>query len=193
MRAKLIFLEVFTRDTNVSQSFYGALFGVHAFAHLPADRVKTYQMPISSDGIDLHVTEQINQQPPRIVPYFAVDNLRGSIEELTALGGKLIVEPFPANVPKEYFEKFREKASRTLNRVDPEANITDKLGEVALMLDPDGNPVGLMQPERFVDYAYAWGKFRKPLTEEQLEDHMTALSLSRELLYEEKGGRKKAG
>lgn len=188
MQAKLIFLEVFTRDTGQAQDFYGRLFGVQAFARLPTDRVRTYFMPISRDGVDLHITEQFTDNPPRIVPYFAVDNLRRSIDHLTRSGGKVIVEPFTTRVPEEYFETFREKAASRLDQVDPEARITDRLGEVALMLDPDGNPIGLMELEEFVHYSYGWGKHREPLTEAQVEDHMVALRVAQELLYDERGG-----
>ena len=64
----------------------------------------------------------------------------------------------------------------------------DRLGEVGLMVDPDGNPIGLMEIEDFVHYSYRWGKHRIPLTREQYEDHMVALRLSQDLLFEERDG-----
>jgi predicted enzyme related to lactoylglutathione lyase len=192
MLAKLIFLEVFTRDSKRAQDFYGALFGVQSFCLLPTDEVRTYFMPISQDGIDLHITDVVTDNPPRIVPYFAVDDLRGAMESLRSIGGEMIVEPFTTRVPREYYERFREKAARRLDQVDPSAKINDRLGEVALMLDPDGNPLGLMEIEDFVHYSYRWGKHRIPLTEDQFEDHMTALRLSQELLFDEKSSRKPA-
>lgn len=186
MQAKLIFLEVFTHDTERSQDFYGSLFGVDAFARIPTPEVRSYQMPISADDIDLHITQIWTDNPPRIVPYFAVKSLRRAIDYLQEKGGKMIAKPFPTRVPEEFFEQFRDKAHRRLVQVDPEVDISGKLGDVALMVDPDGNPIGLMELEEYVHFSYGWGKHRRPLTEAQIEDHMTTLRLSQRLLYEEK-------
>jgi predicted enzyme related to lactoylglutathione lyase len=186
MQAKLIFLEILTRDPKKAQDFYGTLFGVQAFAKIPTDKVQSYQMPISADRIDLHVTQSPTKDPPRIVPYFAVDDLRRAIEYVQRAGGKLIVEPFAAHVPDQFYERFRAKAALRLDKVDPSVKISNRLGEVALMLDPDNNPIGLMELEEFVHYSYGFGRHRKPLSEEQIEDHMTALRLSQDLLFEEK-------
>jgi predicted enzyme related to lactoylglutathione lyase len=186
MEAKLIFLEVITGDTKASRQFYGTLLGLDAFARTISDQVEAYHMPISSDGIHLHITKQPTKDSPRIVPYFAVKDLRETIEQLTRLGGQLIVKPFPVRVPERYFDRFREKAGRRLSTVDPGMAVDERLGDVALMLDPDRNPIGLMVLEEFLHYTYQWGKHRRPLREEQFEDHVATLELSSQFLLEQR-------
>ena len=184
MRAKLIFINVLASNPDKSAQFYGDLMGAQGFARSLTDKTRGYHMPISSDGIDLNITGVFEGQPPRIIPFFAVDDRHEAVERLSEAGGKAVAE-VEVGIPKEMFEAFRRKATAS-RRSDPDARITDKLGDATLMLDPDKNPVGLMTLEPFVHEHFGWGKYRKPLDESQVQDHITSILVAQDVFYAEK-------
>jgi len=188
MQAKLIFLNVLAADPVRSSRFYGGLFGADVFAQSLTDKTRAFHMPISSDGVDLNIAGLFQGQPPRIIPFFAVENLRAAVQELTAVGGRHVAS-FPVDIPDDMFEQFRSKATTSLRKTDPQAQVSNKLGDSTLMLDPDHNPIGLIQLEPFVHAHYRWGKFRQPLTESQVEDHMAAILTAQEVFHVAKSAR----
>lgn len=176
MQAKLIFLNVLSDGPDRSTRFYEELFGTQLFARSLTDQTDGYHMPISSDGIDLNITGSFAGQPPRIVPFFAVDDLRYVVDRLASEGGKAVSDEFAVGVPDSMLEQFRRKASE---RGRSGEKIGSKLGDAVLMLDPDGNPIGLMHLEPFVHEHFKWGKYYQPLTETQLLDQMVSLFIAR--------------
>jgi predicted enzyme related to lactoylglutathione lyase len=185
MTAKLVFVHVLSGDTGRSVDFYGRLFGRNLFARSLTDAAETYHMPISSDGIDLNISAPFAGKPPRIVPFFAVDNLATTVESLTAAGGKKIADVQVA-VPAAMFGAFQSKASPSLSREAPGLAVGSQLGTATLMFDPDGNPIGVIQLEAFVHPHFKFGDFSQPLTAQQLEDHALALQIEKEVFFTRK-------
>jgi predicted enzyme related to lactoylglutathione lyase len=143
-KAKLIMCNVSSTDPMRAQRFYATLLGDLEFVRSPNPAVEQYYTPISDDGIDLTITTR-KSDIERVTPYFAVDNLSAAIKELEQLGGTLLW-------PKEGSEGKL------------------KVGQTVVMLDPDGNHVGLMQVATAAHHHFRLGKFRRKLDQSQLED-----------------------
>jgi hypothetical protein len=48
--------------------------------------------------------------------------------------------------------------------------VGDTVGRMAVLLDPDGNHVGLMQLAEHAHRHFRWGRFQRPLEPDQLEE-----------------------
>jgi predicted enzyme related to lactoylglutathione lyase len=148
LNSKLILCNVPTVKSEAALSFYNTLFGSDDFARAPNNQVESYFRPISADGINLTVTQRYDDREA-ITPYFAVESLEKAIEALQGAGGELIVKPMQVEMTAG-----REQGA---------------VGRMAQMLDPDRNPVGLMELDESVHEVFQWGRYQKPLNAEQVK------------------------
>jgi predicted enzyme related to lactoylglutathione lyase len=122
-------LNIPTTDFERSLPFYAQLLKIDPseFIKNTHSKIEQYHYPVSGDGLDLSVSQK-NDTRDTTIMYFAVDDLGRTIDDLCEAGGKLIMDP--RNMPEENGAKADDKAS---------------LGKTALMVDPDGNYIGLME------------------------------------------------
>lgn len=168
LKAKVVFYDVPSSNLDRSRKFYAALLGSDDFGHAPTDRIKAYFRPISSDGIDmtLHQKREPKRDDPPDIPitYFAVDNLNEATDELQSAGGKLVHGPEEIPLPTGKALEEYQKAARAARHP-----VGKRIGEAVVMLDPDENPVGIVQLEGHAAYYFRAGPFHHPLRADQVE------------------------
>lgn len=165
LQAKLIMCNVPTSNSAGARKFYNALLGGDDFVRNLNDKIESYSRPISPDGIDLTISPRVDDREG-LMCYFGVADLQAAIETLKKLGGTVVVQPLDVNVsgsPKalEFYRRQNERRG--------EAVASNKVGRMAIMLDPDGNYVGLMQLEESAKRYFRVGKFYQPLQRDQVE------------------------
>lgn len=170
LRASLIICNVPTTNSDAARRFYGALLGSNDFARGLNDEVESYFLPISEDGIDLTVTQRFDDQE-RLTCYFAVDDLARTVQELSSLDGRVVVSERRVKIgPERALRFFREFAKRE------GLEVGDSIGTMTVMLDPDGNHVGLMQLEPIAQKHFKVGSYQNPLDNEQAAEHDQAVT-----------------
>jgi predicted enzyme related to lactoylglutathione lyase len=193
LNASLVFVNIPADDESVDATlrFYSRLLGSDDFARSMNARVTSFHRPISVDGVDLTVTERYDIQE-RAVPYFAVENLDQALAALQSVSGAQVrvLEP-PSKIPAVVLPPETVEQSvpaPTKGRVkgaaaEPPAR---PLGRMAVILDPGGNHVGLIQLDDEQAQAYfKVGKHRRALGERE-QQHRKALETTERVL----GGRK---
>jgi len=116
--AKLVFCNVPARDARSLLPFYGKLLGIdpESFVHNPESPIPQYYEPITGDGVDITITQR-NDTREVTATYWHVPDIGDAIRSLNEVGGNVVSGP-------------------------------DKMpdgGQTAVLLDPDGNYVGLVQ------------------------------------------------
>jgi len=170
LKASLILCNVPTTNSDAARRFYATLLGVDVddFARGLNDAVESYFVPISDDGVDLTVTQRYVDEE-RLTCYFAVEDLAGTLEALRDSHGKVVVEPQSVKVGPERARRFYEEAAKRAG-----VTVGDTVGTMSVLLDPDGNHVGLMQLEEFAQAHFKVGRFAQKLSDDRLEEHTTA-------------------
>jgi predicted enzyme related to lactoylglutathione lyase len=159
LKAKLIMCNAPSKNFEKARRFYSALLGSDDFVRGPTREVETYNRPLSSDGIDLSITQRYDDREG-FTCYFAVNNLDQTLEELRELGGTIEVKP---------------------TRL-PSPDGKSVIGAMAVMLDPDGNHVGLIQLDRLAHGHFRWGEYMNPLQPDQVEGLELGRKLAEEML-----------
>lgn len=178
--AKLLFVDVLSPNLEGAEKFYGTLFGVNdGFARSLTDQVEQLHMPISGDGTQLHLTKPNRKEEARTVAWYGVENLERAVAGLEAAGGKRVAGPFPVQVPDRFFGQFKEKAEKRVNKLAPGAEVKPRMGNGALVLDPNGQPVGVMELAEFAKVHFRAGKLNKGLSADQVQDHKEAQETAR--------------
>lgn len=170
LRGSLIMCNVPTTNSEAARRFYGSLLGDDSFARGLNDEVESYFMPISEDGIDLTITQRYDDSE-RLTCYFAVEDLGASLEELRSLDGRVVVEPQPVRIGPEKARRFYKELGRREG-----IEVGDDVGTMAVVLDPDGNHVGLMQLEPIAMKHFQVGRYQNQITDEQAKEHDRAMT-----------------
>ncbi len=136
MPAKLMLVNVPTTDFERSLPFYAALLGVEQFVENKHAVVQQYYTPLGSDGSDLAVTAK-QEARETTVAYFAVDDLQGTVERLKRAGGEVVLPP--TEMPEE------GKREGDVDFGNADLDRPPDFGALVMMVDPDGNYVGLVQ------------------------------------------------
>lgn len=170
LKASLILCNVPSTNSDAARRFYATLLGVDVddFARGLNDEVESYFVPISDDGVDLTVTQRFVDEE-RLTCYFAVEDLKGTVEQLSESSGKVVVEPRAVKVGGDRARRYYEEAAK---RAGLKAG--DTVGTMAVLLDPDGNHVGLMQLEEFAQAHFKVGRFAQKLSDDRLQEHASA-------------------
>lgn len=170
LKASLILCNVPSTNSEAARRFYATLLGLDMddFARGLNDEVESYFVPISEDGVDLTVTQRYVDEE-RLTCYFAVEDLDRTIEQLSDMSGKVVVKPRSVKVGPDRARRFYEEAAKRAG-----VEVGDTVGTMSVLLDPDGNHVGLMQLEEFAKAHFKVGRFAQKLSDGQLEEHATA-------------------
>lgn len=174
MKAKLVLCNVPASKDNLPKinDFYSKLLGINLERAL-TDQVESHHMPISNDGIYLTVTSRFNEKES-VTCFFAVADLAATIAELKQCGGKVIAE-YDLPMPERVMEDYKQFVSE-LN--EKKAEVTNSLGKTAIIQDPEGNAVGLIQLEKHAHVFYKVGDFAEDLDEKQKKAHLKAKELA---------------
>jgi len=113
--ARLVFCNIPAREPKSLIGFYSALLGSDAFVQNEHSPIPQYQEALTGDGVDLTITQRQDTRDVTAV-YWAVADVEGMIDQLKRQGGELVEHK----------------------------DIPDG-GRTAVMLDPEGNFVGLIQ------------------------------------------------
>jgi predicted enzyme related to lactoylglutathione lyase len=175
--AKLIQCNVPSRNIRRSRAFYRVLFDDNIPARSLTDEVEAYHQPISVDGIQLTVTPR-QSELEQVTCYFAVDDLDATLDALERSGGQVIREPFTLYVAPEVFAAYETEVKQH----HPETGeMRHDIGRSAIVLDPDGNAIGLTQLRPQAHWLFKYGNYRVPLERAQVEQHERALGLAERL------------
>jgi predicted enzyme related to lactoylglutathione lyase len=112
---ELTFINVPARDPSSLVPFYNRLLGAE-FVQNDQSPMPQWYAPVTADGVDLTITQRSDARDVTAV-YWGVSDINAAIEALQGQGGELISPPAP----------------------------TPDGGQAALMLDPEGNPIGLLE------------------------------------------------
>jgi predicted enzyme related to lactoylglutathione lyase len=174
LNKKLAFISVAAGNPDVVRSFYEKFFGISFAATLGT--TLTYQAPIDENGIDMMIGPQ-HDPKDSVIAYYAVDDINAAINEAKAAGGKVLwgpmglpIAPAQQAAYKGLVEKFHPGDAKST---------TDwsTLGHGALIADPVGNPVGLVQlAPHAVSHFNAGPKFRH-LSDVQVAVHEASIKL----------------
>lgn len=173
MNAKLSVVNVPTGNVNKSRDFYTALLGSE-FARSLTEKVQSYHQPISEDGIQVTLSNR-QRADEHVTCYFAVDDLKAALEEVSKHGGKVVVEPFDMPIAQRALEAYQ----LAIAEVHPGLKGGTNIGNAAIVIDPDGNSVGLVQFDPQVHLAYRVGNYRKPLAKDQMLQHEKSIQLGK--------------
>jgi len=105
-------------------------------------------------------------ETPVTYPVFAVDDLDAAESELVEMGGRLIGERFDLPISDDVMPEHR-RAMLKMGR--HESQISNRIGVMRRMADPNQSMITLMQPEPDSDFWFKTGSYRIGLTLEQME------------------------
>ena len=162
-------------DVEKTRDFYAALLGIE-FIPAWTDQVESYHAPVSADGIKFSVqTPGTGQKSAACI--FAVDDLEVAKKELKRLGGRVVVEKFSLPIAKSALSHYRE----TARKVGITEKVTKNVGNCAILKDPSGNSLVLVELENHAKYSFKTGAYNTGLTERQIAEHKQELEISKHL------------
>ena len=127
---QLVFCNIPARDPASLVDFYSTLLGGDAFVENQQSPIPQYQEALTGDGVDLTITQRQDARDVTTA-YWSVPDVDAMCEQLAGQGGE-IVSP-PADTPDG--------------------------GRMAVVLDPGGNFVGLIQVAEHAQEYFQVGRF----------------------------------
>ena len=157
-------------------TFYSRMFGIQ-FARTVTDLVKVLYAPISIDGTMFSVEwrELLPGEQRVPFPVFIVDSLDQAEKELVELGGQLLGERFILPIGDKVMPEHI-KAMLELGR--HESQITDKVGVMRRMTDPNGTMLCLLELDGDSEYWFKTGPYRIGLTVDQMVQWQKEIELA---------------
>jgi len=172
---KIAFISVAAGAPETVKAFYEKFFGI-TFAEALTDQQLTFQAPIDEDGIDMTIGPKHNPQDSLVV-YYAVDDLKAAISEATGAGGKVLwgpealpIAPSQRNDYQAHVQKFYPNAAKA------GADWTT-VGQGAIVSDPAGNPVGLVQLAEHTAGHFNAGAQKRPISDARVAEHQDSVAL----------------
>lgn len=140
--AQLVFCNVPARSADSLLPFYGALLGIDPgdFVQNQESPIPQYYEPITGDGVDITITQR-NDTREVTVTYWSVEDIQDAINSLSEVGGEVVTGP--TEMPDG--------------------------GQTALLLDPEGNFVGLVQLSDQGKQYFRAGKEHREKSKESLK------------------------
>jgi predicted enzyme related to lactoylglutathione lyase len=158
--AKLIMVSIPAANVDGARNFYSQLLGTD-FAAALTKKEDAYHAPASADGIDLQIGARHSPQETPMA-HFAVDDLQAALQQVTSLGGKVVWGPEQLSIDDAVFNDYADLVKKH-GAGDP----TKDVGSSAVVQDPEGGTIGLVQLAQHTYKHFGYGKFRNPLTSEQ--------------------------
>lgn len=162
LKAKLIACNVPSSNHAAAQGFYSALLGIE-FARSLTEATTSHHIPLTEEGQFLWLSDRTAKEE-QITCVFAVDNLDQVMNELSKVGGSRFIGPFDTPISPKLMSFYEAQ-------VPAGVKVTPTLGKCALMKDPDGNVIALMQLEQHAHIFYRTGQHDRGLSEFTLNVH----------------------
>ena len=178
LNAKLIMVNVPASNPKAVSSFYSSLLGID-FVPAWSDHVTGFHAPVSADGIKLSVQEP-GQGQSGVAIIFAVDDLQGAIAEVEKMGGRAVGSPFDLPISESAMTAYGN-AVKTAGL--PTAAVTAKIGTAAVVKDPGGTSLVLVQLDPAAQYSFKTGPYHQGLSTVQMEEHKRELDASSALSF----------
>jgi predicted enzyme related to lactoylglutathione lyase len=166
--ARLITCSIPVNDLTRAQGFYGALLGVELAQGLNA-HVHSLHAVVSA-GVKLSVNARQNAEEKPMC-HFAVENLTAMVQLLERQGGKQVAGPFDITVATV----ARDRLAEAYRAAGGKAAFQPSLGTGAIIADPEGNLVGLVELNAYAEEAFSRGA----LTEADFRDQDIAVQIGR--------------
>jgi len=172
LKKKLIMINVPSNNPDKARQFYEKFLGIEMATSLN-DQNESYHAPLSQDGIDLIINPRHNAQE-QITAYYAVDNLDEALRDAQQSGARVVWGPESLPLAAGEKDEYKQLVQQEFPNDGP---ASDLVGRGVLLVDPDGNSVGLVQLEK-----HAWGHFkagshRQPLDDKQVKIHQKSMQL----------------
>jgi predicted enzyme related to lactoylglutathione lyase len=172
LNASLAFVNVPSDNPAQSRDFFQQLFGIELAPSLSAD--EGYHAPISDDGIDLNINVRHTQQESPM-PFIAVGNLDQAIELAENARGQVIWGPEELPIPDADLEDYKQ-GIKELENEDVQGN---SMGRAAIVREPGGSQVGLVQLAEHAHRHFGVGKHQRPIDDHQVRVHERAMDVGR--------------
>jgi predicted enzyme related to lactoylglutathione lyase len=159
MAPKLIIFTMPSAQPFASQGFYQQLFELD-FARSLSD-ARAWHVPVSSDGIDLMIEEGHPGETP--MAHFAVDDLNATLQQAQQLGGTVVFGPQDLPIAESVVANYQQ----LYRQLGGAGDASSTAGQAAVIRDPQGGLVGLVQLAPHTHEHFQYGQFRRPLTQKQ--------------------------
>jgi predicted enzyme related to lactoylglutathione lyase len=176
LKKKLVMLSLSADSPEGVRSFYETLFGME-FAESLTDRFESYHAPIDENGIDFTINPTFPGGQAGVVPYYAVDDLDSAMNEATAAGGRVVFGPADLPISPGERSEYKQRIEEFFPDDARGATDWDIVGSAGLVIDPDGNPVGLVQLAQHTQGRFKAGKHKRDLDEKQERVHRASIDL----------------
>jgi len=178
--AQIALINCPSSNIQKAREFYGGLLGI-PFGRSLWDEEPSYHAPID-DG--LMMTIGLRHHPEeRLICYFQVDDITEATRRVTELGGQVLWGPAPLQMSSKVFDGFRSIYEREYADLFEEGiDLNTTMGTSALVLDTEGNAIGLLQLARHAQVFFRGGPgTRSGLGEKQLRIQMASIQVGERL------------
>jgi predicted enzyme related to lactoylglutathione lyase len=171
--AKLIMISVPSSNPVASRGFYASLLGMQ-FAKALWDQGESYHAPVSADGIMMAINQLHGSTSP--IAIFAVANLADQLQSAQRLGCRVVYGPEPMPIAPDQVATYRAAYQEVYGQA-PGGN-SSSLGTAAIVQDPGGASVGLVQLEDHANRPFLAGPLQTEFTPLQVQAHERSLAIS---------------
>jgi predicted enzyme related to lactoylglutathione lyase len=179
LKKKLAMVSVSVANPGSSRKFYETIFGID-FAESLTDQAESYHAPIDENGIDLTINPTFPGGQAGVVPYFAVNNIDSAVNEATGAGGKLVWGPADLPISPAERNEYKKQVEKLFPEDAQGAADWNTVGRAALVLDPEGSPVGLVQLAQHAHGKFKAGKHQRDLDTKQEQAHKATVALGKQ-------------
>lgn len=172
LRSSLAFINIPSDSPAKSRAFFEQLFGIDLVPSLWSE--ESYHAPISADGIDLDINVRHTPQETTTA-FLAVADLDSAIQLATRSGGRVLWGPDDLAIPKEDVHAY-QTALKEMEGTEA----SDSLGRAAVIMEPGGSQIGLVELEEHAHQHFAFGKHQQPLTAHQTGVHQRSMQIAKE-------------
>jgi predicted enzyme related to lactoylglutathione lyase len=162
LKAAISLVSVPSDDAGKTADFYSKLLDIDLARTL--EDTESYHTTISEDGIDLF-TGPRRHSGDSVMVYFHVDDLDAALTEAGGLGGKVVWGPQDITMSDKAFQAY-EEAYKQEERGGPPPS--KRITRAAVVQEPGGSSVGLLQVESHMHSHYKVGRHQKPIDDKQL-------------------------
>jgi predicted enzyme related to lactoylglutathione lyase len=172
---KLVLITVAASQPDVVAKFYETFFGL-TFAEALTDQQVTYHAPIDENGIDITIGPKHNAQET-VIAYYAVEDINSAITQATAAGGHVLWGPAQLPIAAAERDEYKTIVKQFYPQAAQDAQDWNNLGQGALIADPAGNAVGLVQLEDHAAAHFNAGKFQREMPALRVNVHQASVAL----------------
>lgn len=186
LNAVITLVNVPSDHPQKTADFYEKLLNIELAAALSDQEV--YHTPISEDGIDLNVSSRHSPQEG-VTTFFSVRDLDAVIATAKQMGAQVVWGPADLTIPAADFQAYKDGMQKVANIQVTTAHLC----RGAILLEPGGTQVGLVQLEEHAHSHFKVGKFYRPLSDEQEKIHLEAMKIAGLRGRDKRPGRKHPG